>query len=169
MEPVWSALSDVLGLDRESLSVGQMAARAVVVYVIGVALVRVGEKRFIGKFSAFDVIMGIMIGSILSRAITTAEGFVATLTAASALILLHYGFAVLAFHSNEVGDLVKGHARTLVTDGTIDWDAMRRGHISEKDLRSALRENARTEDISGVKRATLERSGNISVIMDDVE
>jgi uncharacterized membrane protein YcaP (DUF421 family) len=44
---------------------------------------------------------------------------------------------------------------------------MRGGHISEKDLRSALRENAGTDDVARVKRALLERSGNISAILVD--
>lgn len=86
--------------------------------------------------------MGIMLGSILSRAITTAGGFLATLAAALVLIGMHYTFAALAYHFGWFGDLVKGDARTLVIDGQIQWDAMRRGHISEKDLKSALRENA---------------------------
>lgn len=50
-----------------------MAVRAALVEVIGVGLVRLGDQRFIGTCTAFDVIMGIMIGSLLSRAITTAE------------------------------------------------------------------------------------------------
>lgn len=167
MESVWSAAAGALGLDQDSLSVGQMALRATIVYIAGLVLVRLGEKRFIGKFSAFDVIMGIMIGSILSRAITTADGFFAILAAAFMLILMHYAFAALAYHSDRFGDLVKGQSRTLVEDGEIKWDGMRGGHISEKDLRSALRENAGTDDVARVKRALLERSGNISAILVD--
>lgn len=167
MEAVWSTISGALGLDQESLAIWQMALRAVLVYIAGLVLVRLGEKRFIGKFSAFDVIMGIMLGSILSRAITTAEGFFAVLAAALVLILMHYAFATLAYHSDWFGDLIKGGTRTLVLDGRIQWDAMRHGHISEKDLTSALRENARTDDVGKVKRALLERSGNISAILSD--
>jgi uncharacterized membrane protein YcaP (DUF421 family) len=154
-----------LGLDADQLAAGQMALRAAVVYVAGIALVRVGEKRFIGKFAAFDVIMGIMIGSIVSRAITTAADFFPTLGAALSLILMHYAFAALAYRSDWFGSLVKGSERTLVSDGRIEWDAMSGGHISEKDLMSAIRENAKVDDLSKVKLARLERSGNISVIL----
>jgi uncharacterized membrane protein YcaP (DUF421 family) len=167
MESLWSFISGALGLEQDSLAVWQMALRAVVVYKLGLVLVRLGEKRFIGKFSAFDVIMGIMIGSIISRAITTPEGFIGTLTAALVLIGMHYGFAVIAFHSDRFGDLVKGNDRTLIVDGEIQWDAMRRGHISEKDLKSALRENAGMDDVGRVKQARLERTGNISAIVED--
>ncbi len=165
MDPVWSAIAGALGLDQDTLNVGQMALRATLVYIVGLVLVRLGEKRFIGKFSAFDVIMGIMLGSILGRAITTAEGFFATLAAAMMLIIMHYAFAVAAYHSDRFGTLVKGQPRTLVEDGQIKWDGMREGHITEKDLRSALRETAKIDDVSKVKRALLERSGNISAIL----
>ncbi len=169
MESVWTAVTGALGLDRETLTVGQMALRALVVYVVGLVLVRLGQKRFIGQLSAFDVIMGIMVGSILSRAITTPRGFFAILGAALILVVLHYLTAVLSYHSDWLGDVVKGTSRTLVVDGEIKWDGMRGGHISKKDLQGALRENAGIEEVARVKRATLERTGSISVVLADDE
>lgn len=167
MASLWSAISGALGLAQEDLAIWQMALRAVVVYIVGLLLVRLGDKRFIGKFSAFDVIMGIMLGSILSRAITVAGGFVPTLAAALVLIVMHYVFAVLAYRYDWFGNLIKGSPRILVADGVIQWDAMRRAHISEKDLKSALRENANLDDVSKVSRALLERSGNIGAVPKD--
>jgi uncharacterized membrane protein YcaP (DUF421 family) len=41
---------------------------------------------------------------------------------------------------------------------------MRRSHISERDLMGALRENGATNDLSQVRLAQLERSGNSRVI-----
>jgi len=161
----WSGVSAALGLDADTLNVWQVMVRAAVVYPVGIAFVRLAEKRFIGKFTAFDVIMGILIGSILSRAITDASAFFSSLAAGLTLVVLHYLFAVLSFRSDRFGDLVKGSARTLVKNGQILWRAMRSGHISEKDLMSALRENAQVNDVAHVELARLERSGNISVIL----
>lgn len=78
---------------------------------------------------------------------------------------MHYGFAVWADHSAWFGDLVKGRTSTLLNEGCVNWDDMRGGHIREKDLRSALRENAGTDDQSAVQQALLERSGTIGVIL----
>lgn len=157
-------LNWALGLDAEHLSAWQMVLRAALVYPIGIAFVRAADKRFIGKFTAFDVILGIMIGSVLSRAITGNSPFLPTVAAALALVVLHSLFASLSFHSSWFGEVVKGRSRTLVRDGTIQWDAMRKSHMSELDLMGALRENGGTEDLGEVKVARLERSGNISVI-----
>ena len=167
MESIWATIALALGLDAEELNLWQMSLRAVIVYVLGVVLIRLGDKRFIGKFSAFDVLMAIMIGSVLSRAITNPEAFFAKLAAAGVLVALHAAFAALAFHTDWFGSLVKGTSRKLVIDGEIQWDAMRRAYISENDLMGALRENAGTADLSKVKEARLERSGNIVAILKD--
>ncbi|NBD95369.1 MAG: DUF421 domain-containing protein [Gammaproteobacteria bacterium] len=163
-EEFMSGLGWILGLDAGDPTVWQMAARAVVAYPVGIAFVRIGEKRFIGKFTAFDVIMGIVIGSILARAITGGSPFFPSLMAGLVLVSLHYLFATLSYHLEWFGDLVKGSGRTLVKDGRIQWEAMRKSHISERDLKGALRENGGVDDIERVRLARLERSGNISVV-----
>ena len=154
----------MLGLDADTLTVWQMGLRALLVYLVAIALVRLGEKRFIGKFAAFDVILGIMLGSIMSGAITGSTPFFPTLAAACVLVGLHYLFAAIAFRSDWFGTVVKGGTRTLVEEGQIQWDAMQNGHISRNDLLGALRENGSVAGPEAVQVARLERSGNISII-----
>jgi uncharacterized membrane protein YcaP (DUF421 family) len=149
-------LQDILGLGPGELNVWNMVIRAVVVYVAALFMVRLGEKRFMGKNTAFDMVLGIIFGSVISRAITGSSPFFPTLAAALVLVLLHWLFSTLSFYTDWFGTLVKGHNRVLVKGGEIQWDAMRQSHISEKDLMSALRSEAHV--------ARLERSGDISVI-----
>lgn len=162
-----SRLGGILGVGAESLTLGQMTLRAVLVYGVAIALVRLGEKRFLGKFTALDVILGFVLGSILSRAITGNSPFFETLAAGTTLVVLHWLFAVLAFHSDWFGALVKGQTRKLVEHGEIQWDAMQRSHISKEDLLGALRASGRVNDPAEVAVAYLERSGEISVIKAD--
>ncbi|MBW3635236.1 MAG: DUF421 domain-containing protein [Armatimonadetes bacterium] len=156
-----------MGLGAEQLTIWQIGLRAVVVYLAAIALVRLGEKRFLGKYTALDVILGFMLGSILSRAITNSSPFFEALGAALVLVVMHWIFAVIAFHFDRFGTLVKGSTRELVRDGEIQWDAMRSSHISENDLMGALRASAQIDDASQVKVAYLERSGDISAIKRD--
>jgi uncharacterized membrane protein YcaP (DUF421 family) len=121
-----------------------MLARAVVVYVATIFLVRLGEKRFLGKSTAFDVILGIILGSVVSRAINSRTEFFPTLAAGFFLVALHWTFAVIAFRSDRLRTLVKGRTRKLVDDGHIRWDEMRKSHISADDLLGALRLNGST-------------------------
>ncbi len=165
----WRVARWALGLDADNLSLWQMMLRALVVYVVAVALVRVGEKRFLGKNTAFDVILAIMFGSVVSRAITSASDFFPTLAAGAVLVGLHWLVAVLTFRSDRLGKAFKGSERVLIRDGELQWDEMRSSNITERDLLGALRSTAQLEDPSKVRVAYLERSGDISAIEDTGE
>lgn len=165
MESVWGWASWAFALEGQELTVWRMVLRACLIYIVGIVLVRLGGKRFVGKFSAFDIIMAIMIGSILSRSILTEQHFLPHLGAAFVLTALHYLFAGISFHHSGFGTLVKGKTHLLVRDGEIQWQTMRRARISENDLMGALREASGEEDLSRVRQVRLERSGNISVIL----
>lgn len=86
MEEVGRTLLGI-GLRPEQLNIGQAALRAVIVYVVALAIVRFGKKRFMARASPFDVIVGIVIGSTAARGITgnaplsTAFGGVAVVVA----------------------------------------------------------------------------------------
>src|SRR4051812_19902195 len=152
-----------LGLESKELGIGQMALRAVVVYVVTVLMVRLGKKRFMGQSTAFDVILGIMLGSIVSRAITGNAPFVPALCAAAVLLAMHWQFSALAFRSHLFGEAIKGDPRVLVRDSAIDREAMRQAHMSEGDLWEDLRGEG-VSRLEQVAEARLERSGRLSVI-----
>jgi len=153
-----------LGLTAESLSVLQMVLRGIAVYLAMLILVRIGKKRFMGAATAFDVILGFMIGSIASRAVTGNAPFVPALAATAALFLVHWVFSKLALRWKSFGGIIKGHADVLIQAGQIDHAALRKAHLTEGDLWEALR----TRGVSGldeVVEARLERSGEVSVIL----
>lgn len=164
LEAIAEAMRDLIGLGSDELTVWQMGLRAFIIYVTAILLVKVGEKRFMGKNTAFDMILGIILGSVLSRAITGNASFFQTVGAGALLVGLHWLFAVTSFHSDRFGALVKGRERTLIEDGEIQWDNMRKSHISRRDLETALYSNGKVTDPSEVKVARFERSGDISVI-----
>mgnify|MGYP006278951213 FL=1 len=159
-----SVLTTLLGLGQDTLTLAQMLLRTLIVYLTALVVVRLGEKRFFGKSTAFDLVLSIILGSVISRAINGSAPFFPTLAASLALVGIHWLLAALAFHSDRFGNLIKGQARILIRDGELKWEAMRSSHLSEQDLRSALRVQSQIEEPSGVKVARLERSGSISVI-----
>jgi len=165
MDEAASLLSAALGVGQEAkeMTVAQMALRAAVVYVVTVAVVRLAKKRFMGRATAFDVILGIMLGSIVSRAITGNAPFFPALAASAVLIAMHWLFSLVAYHWHGFGVAVKGQPRTLVRDGRPDRDQMRRAHVTEHDLHEDLRGEG-LEGTDKVKEARLERSGKVSVV-----
>lgn len=154
----------VAGDDNKDISPLHMAVRTVIIYAVSLALVRVGEKRFLGQSSAIDLIVGIMLGSIMSRAINAGAPLLPTCAAAAALVGLHWLMAAIAFRSDHLGFVFKGTPRQLVRDGQILWKEMARSHIGKHDLQGAARLNGRVLGLDQVREAHLERNGDVSVI-----
>lgn len=157
---------DALSLGGDAPNWWQASVRALLVYFVALVLVRVGEKRALGKNTALDVVIAVMLGSVVSRGINSSS-VSAAVFGGGVLVLLHWLLSVVTFRSDWLGTVLKGSPRVLVRDGTVDWDAMRRSHISEDDLLSALRREARLDSVEDVRVARLERSGDISVLKKD--
>ena len=167
---MWQTIADqiqvFLGYERDVGDVNalQMALRTIMIYAVTLVLIRLGSKRFLSEATAFDVIVGIMLGSVMSRAINGSAPLFPTLLAGVVMIGLHWSFAVLAFHTDWFGFLVKGNPVLLIKDGQIQQQGVRKAGLSSHDLEQALRLQAQQTDASKVQLAYLERNGNISVI-----
>lgn len=165
MEDIISFSVELFGIDAESISIPQMLARTFVVFFYGIFLVRIGKKRFVGKMTAFDFILAITIGSLLSRSITKESYFLEILAASFLIVLLHRLMSYLTSHFEHFGNLIKGKEKILIEEGEIDWAQMKRSDLSENDLLQALRLKTNSSDFSKVKSCYLERSGDISFIL----
>lgn len=159
----------LFGLGADDLTIPQVITRTVIVYICALAMVRLGEKRFIGKNTAFDVIVGIMLGSVVSSAVTSTSEFFTPLVAGAMIVILHLLLSIGTFFSDRFGDLVKGQTRVLVENGAINWDQMKASHYTRQDLLSALRRQGNTDDLDQVRTAKLERNGDISVLIKEQE
>ena len=167
-EVIGNGISCALGLDAEELNLWQMGLRAAVIYVAGWIMVRVaGDRRFIGKYAAFDVILSIIFGSTLSRTINGSAPFFPTIGAGFVLVGMHWLFAGISFHFPTLEQLIKGSSRVLIRDGEVNYKNMRKSHISKKDLESSLRSQAKLTEPSQVEIAHLESGGDISVLPKD--
>lgn len=127
-------------------------------------LVRLASRRLLAKASAFDVIVAIMVGSILSRAINGSAPLLPTLAAGAVLLAMQWLFAAIAVRTDWLGPLVKGDAVLLIKNGEIQEKALHECGLTRKDLTEALRLEIRDEDPAKVRRAYLERNGKISVV-----
>jgi uncharacterized membrane protein YcaP (DUF421 family) len=143
----------------------QMGFRAFLVSFIALVLVRLTGMRVFGEKSAFDVVVGIMLGAVLSRAIYGGTPFWPTLFAAFVVVLFHRLLSYLSFHHHKIGILIKGNKHHLVKNGELDWANMRRCQITEHDIMEGLREKTHLDDLSKVSEAFFERNGQISFVL----
>jgi uncharacterized membrane protein YcaP (DUF421 family) len=156
----------LLGISTEpkELTFLQVSVRGVIVFIATLVMVRLSSKRSLAEKTAFDAVLVVIIGSMLARAINGSEAFFPTLGAGFVLVLLHRIFGVAAYYSHIFGILVKGQSAVLVHNGQIQRKNMRFNQISEHDLQEDMRLEAKTEDLSQIKVARIERSGDISFI-----
>lgn len=159
-------LYDIIGKNQSTMEWWQMANRTIIVFLLTLMMVRMGATRIFGRNSAFDIVLGIILGSVLSRAITGNSPFIPTIIAAVILILLHIIFAHLSLKRRWIGWLVKGRENELVRDGKMQTKQMIKCQITENDLLESLRIKGKN-DLNLVKHAYLERSGEISIIFKD--
>jgi uncharacterized membrane protein YcaP (DUF421 family) len=166
LQVIWEQFQALLGLGLDVSDVNsiQMALRTILIYVFTLAIVRLGSKRFLAEATAFDVIVGIMLGSVMSRAINGSAPFFPTLAGGIVMVGVHWLLGILSFHLDWFGPIVKGNPILLIKDGEIQADGMRRAGLSKHDLEQGLRLQARHSDPSKVELAYMERNGEISVL-----
>jgi uncharacterized membrane protein YcaP (DUF421 family) len=149
------------GKDLDAL---QMCCRAVALFFITLVLIRISGMRSFGAKTAFDSIIVIMLGAILSRAVTGASPAIPTILAGLVMCLIHRLLGLLAVHSKAVGKLIKGTALTLYKNGEPHRENMRRCNISMNDLAEGVRLEVNSDSMAQVKEVIMERNGKISVI-----
>src|SRR5689334_16617561 len=81
-------LENIFGTGKD-LTFHQMCARAFVTFFITLVLIRLAGMRSIGKRTAFDTVITIMLGAVLSRVIVGVSAFFPTLGASIVLVLVH--------------------------------------------------------------------------------
>jgi len=166
MNAFWNSLETFLGLGVEpkDLTFVQISIRGIIVFLATLIMVRLGHKRSLAHKTPFDAVLLVILASVLSRAINGSAAFFATLGGGVVLVLLHRLFAHLAYYSHGFGILVKGKPDVIVRDGQCDFGMMRRNHVSIHDLQEDMRLNGHIDDLSKVRLARVERSGDISFI-----
>ena len=142
------------------------AARAVAVYAVMLAVIRLSGKRTIGSFSAFDFLVALMLGEVVDEiiygSVSMAHGFVAI----GIIALLHYGNSWLTYWDHGFGHLLEGSPTVVLEKGQLHYPGMRAERMNEKDVLSELRLHG-VDDLREVKVAVIEYNGHLSVIRQD--
>jgi uncharacterized membrane protein YcaP (DUF421 family) len=160
-----TAVWGIFGGDRPEfpLTVMQLAARATLVYLAGLAIVRLGKSRLMSRATPLDVILGFILGSLLSRGITGHAALSDTFIASACLVAIHWVTTSLSCRWSQFDRCLKGNSVLLVKDGQVLQENLRQSHLSDEDLQEAIRLQG-INSLNNVDFATKERNGEISVI-----
>ncbi len=124
-----------LGAEPKTLNFLQMTLRAIIIYVSALAMMRLaGDRRFGGRYTDFDIVLSITFGSLLSRAINGSGPLWVTIVAGCVLVALNRIFTFISDRSPLFSQLISGKPLTLIQNGEIQSDNMKKAHISQTDL-----------------------------------
>jgi uncharacterized membrane protein YcaP (DUF421 family) len=151
------------GSDTGELSILQMMMRALVTFLLALLIIRMAGIRSFGSKSAFDIVLSITVGAVLSRCITGHYSYIACVSAAATLALMHRIFAVISFQSRFMSKLIKGQSDTLLKKNKINLKNMKKHHITMEDLMQALHKKG-FSDLEEIEEAIFETDGKISLI-----
>ena len=164
-QSIAAALREIFGGDSPGahLELHQVAARAAIVFLFGLAIVRLGKNRMIGRITPLDMLLGIILGSLLSRGITGEASLSGTAVASITIVAMHWVFSWVTYRSHTLGNLIKGRATLVVKDGQPLQEKLAASHLSDHDLEAQLRLSG-IADLREVKEAYEERSGELSFV-----
>jgi uncharacterized membrane protein YcaP (DUF421 family) len=143
----------------------ESVVRAVIVYVFLLIVVRLSGKRTLSEATAFDLVLLLIISETTQQAMvdnnhsmTNAALLILTLVSADVLLsLAKHWFPSL-------DPILDGTAIILIRDGKVLKDRLNRERVDLSDVLEAARQQLGLEELSQIKLAVLERSGEISVI-----
>jgi uncharacterized membrane protein YcaP (DUF421 family) len=142
------------------------AARAAAVYALMLLVIRISGKRTIGNFSAFDLLVALMLGEVVDEIIygdvTFAQGAVAILAVAA----LQYANSWMSYWNHGLDKVLEGSPSVVVRSGRLERHGMRRERMNEEEVMAELRLRGVT-DLREVKVAAVENDGQLSVIREE--
>lgn len=156
------SLQAIFGTEH-SITWAQECARAMLIFVYGIVVVRLAGRRIFARWAALDFVVSVIVGSNLSRALTGSAPLWGTLAASTALLMVHWllGQAVARF--KWASHLLEGMPIRLAPAGKLDEGQRKARSISKADLEEALRGQG-AESLADVCDVVLEPSGKLTAI-----
>ncbi len=136
----------------------------IILYVILVLFLRISGKRTLSKWNAFDFIVTVAFGSVLSSAILSNNITVMQGAAAfGILILLQFLVTWLSARVKFIRKVVKADPKLLLFKGQFLQDSMKKERVTESEVLAAVRESG-IYDLDKVGAVILETDGSFSVV-----
>jgi uncharacterized membrane protein YcaP (DUF421 family) len=156
-------LHEIFGSGKD-LTILQMTARSVVVFIIALILIRISGRRSFGLRSPLDNIITIILGAVLSRAIVGASGFLPVIASCTALVLIHRLFAYGMVRHPGFSRLVSGEKILLFKEGDFLQQNMDKGLICREEILQEVRKSAMTENLDKIEKIYMERNGEVNSV-----
>jgi uncharacterized membrane protein YcaP (DUF421 family) len=147
-----------------SLGIAEMIARGTLMYLGLFMVLRFMARRHAGHFGPADLLVIVLIADAAQNGLgkeyqSVTEGLVLVMT----IVAWEYLIDWLTYRFPALRPILRPPALTVVRDGRVVEEAMRKEMLSIDELTSQLRQQ-QIEDVTEVKLATLEGDGRLSVL-----
>jgi uncharacterized membrane protein YcaP (DUF421 family) len=149
---------------QPTIGLFEIVVRGTIMYLGLFAILRLVSRRQAGSFGPADLLVIVLIADAAQNALgkdygSVTEGITLVLT----IVAWEYILDWAKYRFPQLRNLLVAPSLTLIEDGKINHQNMRREMLSEEDLRSQLREKE-VLTYKEVKLAKLEGDGRLSVI-----
>lgn len=142
----------------------EFVLRAVVVYAVLLAMLRLSGKRTAGQFTPFDLLVIVLLGTAVQNSLISDDvSLLGGLILAATLVTCNWLVGFVTARSTRLDRVVEGSPVMLARDGELFEGVVRRQNISRSDVEEALRDNG-LADLSEAALVTLEVDGTITVV-----
>lgn len=152
------------GVFLPSLGIAEIIVRGTLMYLGLFAILRFMGRRQAGHFGPADLLVIVLIADAAQNGLgkeyqSVTEGLILVIT----IVVWEYLIDWLTYRFPALRPVLKSPSLTLIRDGQIIEDAMRKEMLSRDELASQLRQQ-QVENVAEVKLAKLEGDGRLSVL-----
>lgn len=141
----------------------ELVARALVVYMFLILLLRITGKRQIGQLSPFDLVLLLILSNAVQNSMNAGDNsLVGGLISAVTLVAINYLVGLITFKSKKLEEVIEGRPQLLIYEGRLFEEVMTDAKLTRHELDSTLRQSGYFA-IKDVKLAILEPNGTVSV------
>ena len=138
--------------------------RAIFLYIVVLAVMRLMGKREIGQLQPFELAISIMIADLAATPMTESgipitNGIMPIL----GLLVMHLIISMINIKSTAAREIICGKPSLLIYRGRIDQKTLKKERFTINELEERLRDN-NIFNIGDVEYAILETSGQVTVI-----
>lgn len=152
------------GLFELAMPWWEFVLRAVVVYFLLLAMLRLSGKRTVGQFTPFDLLVVVLLGTAVQNSLIGKDySLLGGLILAATLIACNWLVGFATARSRLLDRLAEGSPVLLGRDGEVFPAVLRRENVSRLDVDEALRDNG-LADVSDAALITLEVDGTLTVV-----
>jgi uncharacterized membrane protein YcaP (DUF421 family) len=145
------------------LPVVEKILRPVIVYLALVIFLRVFGKRELAQLNPFDLVVLLSLSNTVQNAIIGDDNSVTGgVIGAAALLAINWLVMWLLYRAPKVNAALEGMPTTLIRDGAVDANALRRESLTQVELVSVLNKNG-FNDPAEVELCVLEPNGTFYV------